>query len=51
MTFPEADGRKMTALVIGVRHPSYVQDAADVPEFAALVAQELSAKKSPAKRL
>jgi hypothetical protein len=37
MTF-DVRGRTMRCLVVGIRHPSYVPDAADCPEFTSLLA-------------
>jgi hypothetical protein len=44
MTFSNPNCGQLTALVIGVYHPSYLPDVADVPELGKLVALELPAR-------
>ena len=46
MTF-ELEAVKLSALVVGVRHPSYVPDAADNETFAHLVAKPMTQKANP----
>jgi hypothetical protein len=41
-------GTPLTALVVGIRHPSYVPDAADTSEFSELIASYINRRANPA---
>ncbi|MFA5941847.1 MAG: hypothetical protein WC809_21060 [Sinimarinibacterium sp.] len=44
MTF-DINGGRLSCLIVGIRHPSYVPDAADTSEFAELVTRHLRAEQ------